>query len=107
MSCRESTQLSPTVMQRAALQAFLDLENIMSQDVKLSQLRFHICCVYILYADSTNDSTETDDAIEADDSASSVKIDLKHNFLAWQVSTCMCVTRDWIILYSCAVYTHA
>lgn len=59
-----------------------------------------------IYADSTNDSTETDDAIEAHDSASSVKIDLKHNFLAWQVSTCMCVTRDWIILYSCAVYTH-
>ena len=42
MSCRESTQLSPTVMQRAALQAFLDLENIMSQDVELSQLRFAI-----------------------------------------------------------------
>ena len=54
------------------------------------------CLLYIcpIYADSTNDSTETDDAIEADDSASSVKIDLKHNFLAWQVSTCMCVTRD-------------
>lgn len=40
VSCRDSTQLSPTIMQRAALQAFLDLEDIMSQDVKFSQLRF-------------------------------------------------------------------
>ena len=65
----------------------------------------HTCCIYILYADSTNDSTVTDDAIEADDSASSVKVDLKHNFLAWQVSTCMCVKRLDYTIQLCCVYS--